>query len=74
MSNFTNVTMAYTDANVDVSLTSKVIEVLVLVILCAVASVGNVSLWIIVLQNKGLRTMTSMFILGLSLAGQWHKR
>jgi hypothetical protein len=47
----------------------KTVECLVLCLIIAFCVIGNASLWIVVLSSKGLRTVTNMFILGLSAAG-----
>lgn len=49
---------------------NKVIEVIILCIIIVVSVLGNGSLWIVVLRSRALRTLTSMFILGLSMAGK----
>lgn len=53
----------------EVSTGSKAVEATVLCIIISVSIVGNTSLWIVVLQARALRTVTNMFILGLSAAG-----
>ena len=45
-----------------------VIEAFILCIIILTAVVGNVSIWIIILKTRALRTITNMFILGLSAA------
>lgn len=52
------------------TLANKVIEVFVLCCIIIVSILGNGSLWIVVLRSRALRTLTSMFILGLSMAGR----
>ena len=47
---------------------AKVIEVIVLCLIIIAAVVGNISIWIIIINSKALRTITNMFILGLSAA------
>ena len=47
---------------------AKSIEALVLCLIITAAVVGNVSIWIIIISTKSLRTITNMFILGLSAA------
>jgi hypothetical protein len=48
---------------------SRTIESLVLCFIITFSIIGNTSLWIVVIKSKGLRTVTNMFILGLSAAG-----
>ena len=48
--------------------TAKVIEVVVLCLIIVAAVVGNVSIWIIIISTKALRTVTNMFILVLCAA------
>ena len=48
---------------------SNVVEILLMCLIIVVNIVGNVSLWIVVLRSRTLRTVTNMFILGLSAAG-----
>lgn len=52
----------------DISPEVKVIEALVLCVIIIVSVVGNTSLWVVVLRSRALRSITSMFILGLSAA------
>ncbi|XP_060591872.1 alpha-2Da adrenergic receptor-like isoform X3 [Ruditapes philippinarum] len=47
---------------------SKAIEILILCMIIVINAVGNVSLWFVVLRSQTLRTVTNMFILGLSAA------
>ncbi|KAH3783893.1 hypothetical protein DPMN_161843 [Dreissena polymorpha] len=61
---------ALTSENTDVTTASKAIETIVLVVIMTITTVGNVCLWVIVLRSRALRTLTSMFILGLSTAGK----
>ncbi|WAR15244.1 ACM3-like protein [Mya arenaria] len=52
----------------DIPTANRVIEGIVLSVLIIVSVTGNLSLWIVVLRSRALRTLTSMFILGLSTA------
>ena len=47
---------------------TRVIEALILSVIIVAAVVGNISIWIIILTTRALRTTTNMFILGLSAA------
>ena len=53
-----------------VSTANKVIEVTILIGIIVTSVLGNGSLWIVVLRSRALRSLTSMFILGLSMAGK----
>ncbi|WAR15250.1 OAR-like protein [Mya arenaria] len=71
MSNSGNITTQTTVAlttTEDIPTTNRVIEGMVLSLLISVSFIGNLSLWIVVLRSRALRTLTSMFILGLSSA------
>lgn len=46
--------------------TEQFIEGTVLTVICIVAVVGNISIWIIVLRSRTLRTITNSFLLTLS--------
>ena len=48
------------------SMTELYIEGAILSLICIVAITGNTSLFIIIYRNRNLRTITNMFILGLS--------
>ncbi|WAR29333.1 OAR-like protein [Mya arenaria] len=61
----TTVTLTTTE---DIPTANRVIEGIVLSVLISVSVIGNLSLWIVVLRSRALRTLTSMFILGLSTA------
>ncbi|XP_061163964.1 octopamine receptor-like [Saccostrea echinata] len=50
------------------SMTELYIEGVILLIICLVALVGNISVYLIVLRSKKLRTITNFFILGLAAA------
>ncbi|XP_052259050.1 alpha-1A adrenergic receptor-like [Dreissena polymorpha] len=39
-----------------------------MIVIMIITTVGNVCLWVVVLRSRALRTLTSMFILGLSTA------
>lgn len=56
------------------SIADQVMEVTMLGIIIVVSLVGNCTLWIVILRSKALRTITSMFILGLSAAGKLNLR
>ncbi|XP_045161636.2 tyramine receptor Ser-2-like isoform X2 [Mercenaria mercenaria] len=47
---------------------SKAVEALVWCIIIGFSVIGNTSLWIVLLRSQSLRTVTNMFILGLSAA------
>lgn len=47
---------------------TSVLEACSLAVVCVVALTGNIGLFIIVLKNRRLRTVTNYFILNLSLA------
>ena len=47
---------------------ARVIEAFILCVIIIAAVVGNISIWIIILTTRPLRTITNMFILGLSAA------
>lgn len=53
---------------VESTLAVKVIVAFVLCVIIVTAVVGNISIWIIILTTRALRTITNMFILGLSAA------
>lgn len=55
------IVMAVTDV-------TEILESSSLAVICLVALVGNISLYIIVLKNRRLRSVTNFFILNLSLA------
>lgn len=50
------------------SMAELYIEGVILLIICLVALVGNVSVYLIVIRTKKLRTVTNFFILGLAAA------
>ncbi|XP_052224827.1 D(2)-like dopamine receptor [Dreissena polymorpha] len=60
--------LALTSEYNDVTTASKVIETIVMILIMIITTVGNVCLWVVVLRSRALRTLTSMFILGLSTA------
>ncbi|KAH3691775.1 hypothetical protein DPMN_192306 [Dreissena polymorpha] len=62
--------LALTSEYNDVTTASKVIETIVMIVIMIITTVGNVCLWVVVLRSRALRTLTSMFILGLSTAGK----
>ncbi|XP_052769272.1 D(2)-like dopamine receptor isoform X2 [Mya arenaria] len=71
MSNLGNTTTATTSATTpteEIPTAYRVIEGIVLSLVICVSVIGNMSLWIVVLRSRALRTLTSMFILGLSTA------
>ena len=47
----------------------RALEAFLLCLVMIFSAVGNISLWIIVLTTPALRSLTNMFILGLSAAG-----
>ena len=47
---------------------TKVTEAFILCVIIIAAVVGNISIWLIIIMTKPLRTTTNMFILGLSAA------
>ena len=49
-------------------LTERIIEALILCAICVISILGNVSLWIIVLRNRTLRTAANALLLCLSTA------
>ncbi len=48
------------------SSTERYIEATVLSLLCVISLVGNISLWVIILTDRSLRTTSNWLILGLS--------
>ena len=56
------------EASEDSTEAALVIEAFILCAIIVIAVGGNVSIWIIILKNRVLRTITNMFILGLSAA------
>ncbi len=46
----------------------RIVEAVILTLIIVVAITSNVSIWIIVLKSKVLRTVTNIFMLGLSAA------
>ncbi|WAR18405.1 hypothetical protein MAR_000243 [Mya arenaria] len=67
MSNLGNTTTATTSATTpteEIPTAYRVIEGIVLSLVICVSVIGNMSLWIVVLRSRALRTLTSMFILG----------
>ncbi|WAR15251.1 OAR-like protein [Mya arenaria] len=66
--NTTTRTIAALPPAEDIPSANRVIKGIVLSVLISVSLIGNLSLWIVVLRSRVLRTLTSMFILGLSTA------
>lgn len=66
--NETNLSIAGTDNELLFSTGELVAEGLVLTVICILAITGNTCMWIIVIRNKDLRTVTNSFLLTLAAA------
>lgn len=56
------------NSDLQFSTTELVIEGLILTVICILAVSGNACMWIIVIRNKDLRTVTNSFLLTLAAA------